>query len=108
MITWLDLLIGLLPFVLVALLLWIRLRATGLSTKTAAEFIVKVFALITISVFGLGCVVEGWRDKNSLLLMVGVTLAIAGIFTLRWNLRRMWEKFPLPLNGNSQNGTDSN
>jgi len=95
MVTWTDLLIGLLPFALIAVLLWIRLTAAGASTKVAAMFMVKIFALVAVSISGLGGAVKGWREGNYRMLTLGAIVTIVGIIALRLNLKRMWEKFPL-------------
>lgn len=104
MITWLDLLIGLLPFAFVALLLWIRLRAVEVSTETALKFIAKVFASVVIAIVGFTCIAKGWRSGNSWLLSLGVTVTVVSVLILRRNLRGMWENFPLSSNEGDQNG----
>ncbi|MFN3420253.1 MAG: hypothetical protein ACK40X_00830 [Armatimonadota bacterium] len=104
MIGWSELLIGLMPFTLVALLLWMRLSAAGVSNEVAVKFIVKVLALVAIAIIGFWLGVKGWREKNTWLLALGAIAAGASIFNLRWNLQRMWEKFPLPSNGSEQSG----
>lgn len=108
MITWSDMVIGLLPFAFIMLLLWMRLRATKVSAKVAVKFIAKVSALIAVSILGLGCVAKGWNGKNSWLIMAGATVTIASVLALRWSLQRIWEKFPLPSNGSEQDGRNGN
>lgn len=104
MISWSELLIGLMPFTLVALLLWMRLSATEVPNEVAVKFIAKILALVAIAIAGFWLGVKGWREKNSWLLASGAIGAGASIFALRWNLRRMWERFPLTSNGSEQSG----
>ncbi|MFN4180375.1 MAG: hypothetical protein ACK4I8_08685 [Armatimonadota bacterium] len=104
MISWSELLIGLFPFTLVALLLWMRLSAAEVPSEVAVKFIVKILALVAIAIAGFWLGAKGWREKNTWLLVLGAIAASASIFALRWNLQRMWEKFPLLLNGREQNG----
>ncbi|MEZ8222205.1 hypothetical protein GG496_002375 [Candidatus Fervidibacteria bacterium JGI MDM2 JNZ-1-D12] len=103
MITWLDLLIGLLPFALIALLLWMRLRAVGVSPEATLKFIAKVFALVVIAIVGLMCTARSWRAGNSWLMAVGTIVTVGSILLLRRNLRAIWENFPLPSNESNQN-----
>ncbi len=104
MISWSELIIGLMPFTLVALLLWMRLSATEVPNEVAVKFIVKILALVAIAIAGFWIGVKGWREKNTWLLVLGAIAAGASIFTLRWNLQRMWEEFPLLPNEREQNG----
>ncbi|MCS7187350.1 MAG: hypothetical protein N3B10_11320 [Armatimonadetes bacterium] len=108
MLAWSDLLIGLLPFFLVSLLLWIRLRAAGVSTKEALKSVAKVFILVAIAISGLMFAVKGWRGQDSLLLVGGTAVAIFCFLVLRWSLNRMWDRSPLPSDGNGQNGSNGN
>ncbi|MCX7642585.1 MAG: hypothetical protein N2116_02075 [Armatimonadetes bacterium] len=107
MVTLPDLLIGLLPFVFAMLLLWVRLRAADVPAKAALKLVAAVFALVLFAIWGLWCVVEGWRGERFWLLMVGATVAIFSGISLRLCLARMWEKFPLPSNGDKQNNGDN-
>lgn len=104
MISWSELLIGLMPFTLIALLLWMRLSASEVPNEVAVKFIVKILALVAIAIAGFWLGVKGWREKNTWLLVSGAITASASIFTLRWNLQRMWEEFPLLPNEREQNG----
>lgn len=108
MVTWLDLLVGLLPFTLIAMLLWMRLCAAGVSKKVAMKFIAEVFVLIAIAILGLICFAKGWHRKSSLLLIAGTIVTVASVFALRQSLQRMWEKTPLPSGENRRNGENDN
>ena len=103
--TWADLLIGLLPFVLIAFLLWIRLRAAGVSPKVAAKFLSKVFVLVSIAIMGLAGIVKGWREGILWLLMLSGIATVVSILALRLSLQRMWAEFPLTANESEENGT---
>ncbi len=103
MLSWADLLVGLLPLALTAFLIWLRVRAAGASTEVAVKFIATVFVLVAATIFGLGCVAKGWREGSLGLMVAGVVVTVASVFALRKSLQRMWEKFPLPSNGNDGN-----
>lgn len=107
MISWSELLIGVMPFALVALLLWMRLSAAEVPNEVAVKFIVKVLALVVVTIAGIWFGAKGWREKNTWLLALGAIATSAGIFALRWNLQRMWEKFPLLPSERGQNGENS-
>lgn len=104
MISWSELLIGLMPFTLIVLLLWMRLSAAEVPNEIAVKFIVKILALVAIAIAGFWLGAEGWREKNAWLLLLGAIAAGASILALRWNLQRVWEKFPLLPSEREQNG----
>jgi len=99
MLTWTEWLIGLIPFALVALLLWLRLQAAGAQPHLAARTIFGLFVWVGFVILGLAVISFGWRTGNVWSSVAGALIAVASSLILRQRLQRLWEKFPLPLNG---------
>jgi hypothetical protein len=95
MLAWAEWLIGLIPFALVSLLLWIRLQAAGASPYLAVRIIFGLFAWVGFSILGLVVASSGWRAGNAWLLSAGALIAVACLLILRRRLQRLWEEFPL-------------
>jgi len=95
MLTWTEWLIGLIPFALIALLLWIRLQAAGASPHLAVRIILGLFAWVGLAILGLVMASIGWRTGNAWLLSTGALIAVACLLILRRRLQRLWEEFPL-------------
>jgi len=102
MVAWAEWLIGLVPFALVALLLWIRLKAAGALPKVAARTIFGLFVWVGLVILGLAIASSGWRTGNAWSLVAGALITVAGLLILRQRLQRLWEKFPLPVNGGEE------
>ncbi|MEZ8217063.1 hypothetical protein B0813_000600 [Candidatus Fervidibacteria bacterium JGI MDM2 SSWTFF-3-K9] len=98
MVAWAEWLIGLIPFVLVAFLLWIRLQAAGASPQLAARTILGLFVWVGFVISGIALTSSGWRTGNAWSLVAGALITVAGLLILRQRLQRLWEKFPLPVN----------
>jgi len=92
---WADWLIGLVPFALIALLLWIRLQAAGASPHLAVRIILELFAWVGFTILGLVMASFGWRTGNAWSLAAGALITVACLLILRRRLQRLWEEFPL-------------
>jgi sugar phosphate permease len=100
MMAWAEWLIGLIPFALIALLLWIRLQAAGASPHLAVGIILGLFAWVGLAILGLVKASVGWRTGNAWSLAAGALITVACLLILRRRLQRLWEEFPLlPTNG---------
>lgn len=95
MMAWADWLIGLIPFALIALLLWIRLQAAGASPHLAVRIILGLFAWVGLAILGLVMASVGWRTEKAWSLAAGALITVACLLILRRRLQRLWEEFPL-------------
>ena len=102
MLTWTEWLIGLIPFALVAFLLWMRLQAAGAPPKVAARTIFGLFVWVGFVILGLAIAASGWRRENLWLLAAGVLTSVAGFLILKRKLQRLWKDFPLLLTENEE------
>jgi hypothetical protein len=73
MMAWAEWLIGLIPFALIALLLWIRLQAAGASPHLAVRIILGLFAWVGLAILGLVMASVGWRTGKAWSLAAGDT-----------------------------------
>jgi hypothetical protein len=95
MMAWAEWLIGLIPFALIALLLWIRLQAAGASSHLAVRIILGLFAWVGLAILGLVMASIGWRTGKAWSLAAGALITVACLLILRRRLQRLWEEFPL-------------
>lgn len=104
MTTWADWLIPFAPFALAAVLLLIRLRATGATGKDALKSVLTVLGLTAVVLLCISVAAKGWREDKVDFLVVGLIACFAVLFVLRFALRRVWERFPLK--SDEAKGTD--
>ncbi len=95
MLTWSELFIGLIPFALAGVLLWLRLIAAGAKKETAAKLIIALSAILAFVLIGIALAAKGWRERNFAVLFCGAALGICSLIALRKKLVKVWEKFPL-------------
>jgi hypothetical protein len=112
MVAWTEWPIGLVPFALIALLLWMRLQAAGAPPQLAARIIFGLFVWVGFVVLGLAMAALGWKGGNAWLLTAGMFIAVTSFLILRQRLQRLWEDFPLPVSENEEKrgkavGTDN-
>ncbi len=103
MLDWAEWLIGLVPFALVALLLWIRLQAAGAPPQLAARTIFGLFVWVGLVILGIAVASSGWRAGNSWSLVSGALVTVASLMILRQRLQRLWKEFPLLPTENEDN-----
>jgi len=102
MVAWAEWLIGLVPFALVAFLLWIRLQAAGAPPQLATRTIFCLFVWVGFVILGLAIASSGWRTGNAWLLAAGALITVASFLILRQRLQRLWRDFPLLLTENEE------
>lgn len=95
MLTWSELLVGLIPFLLAGFLFWLRLRAVKASGEVIRRLIVSLIAFVLMALFGIALAAKGWHDGNLALLVIGAMIGVWGFMALRRKLGRIWEQFPL-------------